>query len=79
MPTKTLAALSARAIEAGLDPKMPALAIARATRPDETVIAGTIAQLPALLAETPLSGPVLVLIGKVCAARSRQQRPATGT
>lgn len=53
MPTKTLAALSARAIEAGLDPKMPALGIARATRPDETVIAGTIAQLPALLAETP--------------------------
>ena len=38
MPTKTLGALVAKAIAQGLDPQTPALAIARATRPDQAVI-----------------------------------------
>jgi uroporphyrin-III C-methyltransferase / precorrin-2 dehydrogenase / sirohydrochlorin ferrochelatase len=68
MPTKTLAELVARAREAGLDAATPAIAVERATRPDERIIAATIADLPARLAAAPPSGPVVVLIGRVFAA-----------
>ena len=44
MPKRTLRELTARAIAAGLDPATPAVAVANATRPDETIIAGTIAE-----------------------------------
>ena len=53
------------ALTRGLDPATPALAVERATRPDERVIAATIADLPSrLVAEQP-SGPVVVMIGRV--------------
>jgi uroporphyrin-III C-methyltransferase/precorrin-2 dehydrogenase/sirohydrochlorin ferrochelatase len=64
MPTRTLAELAATGIAHGLDPATPALAIIKATRPDETVIASTIRELPARLAEAP-PGPVLVMMGRV--------------
>ena len=67
MPTKTLPALVASAVEAGLDPATPAVAVERATRADERVIAATIAELPARLAAEPPSGPVVVLIGRALA------------
>jgi len=66
MPTKTLAALVEKAASQGLDLRTPALAIARATRPDQSVVAGPIGELPKRLAEAVLPGPVLVLIGQVC-------------
>ena len=65
MPTRTLAALVDKAIGEGLDPSTPALAIARATRPDQTVVTAPIARLPEELARATLPGPVLVLIGNV--------------
>jgi len=65
MPTRTLAALVDKAIGEGLDPSTPALAIARATRPDQTVITAPIARLPEELARAALPGPVLVMIGNV--------------
>jgi uroporphyrin-III C-methyltransferase / precorrin-2 dehydrogenase / sirohydrochlorin ferrochelatase len=67
MPTRTLPELVARAVEAGLDAATPAVAIERATRADERIIAATIADLPARLAAEPPSGPVVVLIGRVFA------------
>ena len=75
MPASTLAALVERAIAEGLDPETPALAIARATRPDQAVIAAPIAELPARLAEADLPGPVLVMIGGVCAPADAQILP----
>ena len=45
MPVRTLAALVEKATAAGLDPQTPALAIARATRPDQQVIAASINEL----------------------------------
>ena len=60
---------SARAIAEGLDPQTPALAIARATRPDQQAIAATIAELPARLARSSICpGPVLVMLGRVLGA-----------
>jgi uroporphyrin-III C-methyltransferase/precorrin-2 dehydrogenase/sirohydrochlorin ferrochelatase len=70
MPMKTLPDLVAHAIAAGLDPSTPAIAVAKATRPDEKIITGTIAELPARLAAEAPSGPVLVLIGHVLAERA---------
>jgi uroporphyrin-III C-methyltransferase/precorrin-2 dehydrogenase/sirohydrochlorin ferrochelatase len=67
MPKKTLRELSARAIAQGLDPATPAVAVTNATRPDETIIAGTIADIANKIeADTP-EGPLLVMIGRVLA------------
>ena len=65
MPTGTLAALVEKATAEGLDPQTPALAIARATRPDQVVIAAPIDELPERLAQADLPGPILVMIGHV--------------
>ncbi len=65
MPTRTLAALVERATAEGLDPQTPALAIARATRPDQAVVTAPIGELPLRVAEAELPGPVLVMVGQV--------------
>jgi uroporphyrin-III C-methyltransferase/precorrin-2 dehydrogenase/sirohydrochlorin ferrochelatase len=65
MPVRTLAVLVEKATAEGLDPRTPALAIARATRPDQAVVFAPIAELPQRLAEAELPGPVLVMIGYV--------------
>ena len=65
MPTRTLPDLVAKALNAGLDPATPAVAVAHATRDDERIIGGTIAELPALLAAQASTGPLVVMIGRV--------------
>jgi len=64
MPTRTLVALVARATAEGLDPRTPALAIARATRTDQATVAAPIGELATALAKADLGGPLLVLVGK---------------
>lgn len=63
MPTRTLSALVEKAVAEGLDRNTPALAISRATRPDQAVVTAPIAELAARLAQAQLPGPVLVMIG----------------
>jgi uroporphyrin-III C-methyltransferase/precorrin-2 dehydrogenase/sirohydrochlorin ferrochelatase len=70
MPTHTLAALVEKATAQGLDAQTPALAIARATRPDQAVITAPIGELPNRLAQENLPGPVLVMIGHVIAEQN---------
>src|SRR5258707_3602558 len=65
MPTRTLAGLVEKAVAEGLDPQTPALAIARATRPDQAVVTAPIGELPLRLSQAALPGPVLVMIGRV--------------
>ena len=67
MPARTLEKLAGKAIAAGLDPATPAVAVARATRPDEEIIAGTIADLAARVAARTPRGPILVMIGRALA------------
>jgi uroporphyrin-III C-methyltransferase / precorrin-2 dehydrogenase / sirohydrochlorin ferrochelatase len=67
MPKKTLRALSARAIAQGLDPTTPAVAVANATRPNETIITGTVADIADRIDAVALNGPALVMIGRVLA------------
>jgi uroporphyrin-III C-methyltransferase/precorrin-2 dehydrogenase/sirohydrochlorin ferrochelatase len=78
MPTKTLSALVERALAEGLDPQTPALAVARATRPDQQALAAPIGALPARLAEAALPGPLLVMIGRVTAAAAAAEKSAAG-
>src|SRR5450830_775445 len=73
MPTRTLAALVAKATAEGLDPKTPALAIARATRPDQAVVAGPIGELAERLAQAALPGPVLVMLGRIIGEHAVEQ------
>jgi uroporphyrin-III C-methyltransferase/precorrin-2 dehydrogenase/sirohydrochlorin ferrochelatase len=68
MPTNTLPELVARAVQAGLDPQTPAVAVERATRADERTMAAAVSDLPGKLAAMSPSGPVIVLIGRVFAA-----------
>lgn len=65
MPTRTFPALAEKALAHGLDPQTPVIAVSRATRPDETVIAGTLEDMAARLAVEKPQGPLLVLIGQV--------------
>ncbi len=67
MPAKTLSILVDRAVAEGLDPQTPALAVSRATRPDQASLAAPIGNLPDRLAEAELPGPLLVLLGRVTA------------
>jgi len=80
MPARTLPELAAKAMQAGLDPAIAAIAIERATRPDERIICGTIGDLPATLARLAPSGPVVVMIGRAFAdyvASAPKAEPAT--
>jgi uroporphyrin-III C-methyltransferase / precorrin-2 dehydrogenase / sirohydrochlorin ferrochelatase len=73
MPKKTLRELSASAIAQGLDQATPAVAVANATRPDELIVAGTIADIADRIEADAPDGPLLVLIGKVLADVARMQ------
>jgi uroporphyrin-III C-methyltransferase / precorrin-2 dehydrogenase / sirohydrochlorin ferrochelatase len=76
MPKKTLRALAGRAIAHGLDPATPAIAVANATRPDETIVAGTVADIADRIDVAALNGPALVMIGRAMAeVAAAQERP----
>ncbi|WP_082735355.1 MULTISPECIES: siroheme synthase CysG [Hyphomicrobiales] len=73
MPRATLAMFRDRVLAAGLTPHTPAIAVLRATRPNEVRVTSTIAKLPEQLAQFPDGGPMLVLMGwslTVAAAKS---------
>lgn len=69
MPLRTVRELSAKAIEAGLPPETPAVAIANATRGEERILHSTIAAIADDLERDPPGTPVLVMIGEVFAKR----------
>jgi uroporphyrin-III C-methyltransferase / precorrin-2 dehydrogenase / sirohydrochlorin ferrochelatase len=67
MPKRTLHAVTAAALEHGIDPATPAVAVCEATRADEIVVHGTVVDIAARLEAASPSGPVLVMIGRVLA------------
>src|SRR4051812_1080365 len=66
MPKKIIGELSATAMARGLPADTPAMAVIAATRPEQTVISGTIADIAERLDNAP-PGPVLVMIGRALA------------
>jgi uroporphyrin-III C-methyltransferase / precorrin-2 dehydrogenase / sirohydrochlorin ferrochelatase len=81
MPKRTLRAVAAAALEHGIDPATPAVAVADATRDGEIVLRGTVADIAARLEAASPPGPVLVMIGGVlgAAAAAGAQRKAAAT
>jgi uroporphyrin-III C-methyltransferase/precorrin-2 dehydrogenase/sirohydrochlorin ferrochelatase len=73
MPIRTLAALVTKATAEGLDPRTPALAVARATRPDQSVVESPIGELAERIAQANLPGPVLVMLGQVLGEQTSVQ------
>jgi uroporphyrin-III C-methyltransferase / precorrin-2 dehydrogenase / sirohydrochlorin ferrochelatase len=65
MPKRTLAAFLGQAIDHGLPPHTPAVAVFNATRADQHVESGTAATLAELVADSHAVGPAIVLIGDV--------------
>ena len=65
MASKTFAMIADSLMAAGLDGSTPAVVVENASRPNEAHVFGTLATLPAKLAERSLDGPALVLIGTV--------------
>jgi uroporphyrin-III C-methyltransferase/precorrin-2 dehydrogenase/sirohydrochlorin ferrochelatase len=79
MPVRTLNELVATAIDHGLDPVTPGVAVVSATRPEERQIAAPIADLPGRLAMHSLHSPVLVMVGRVFAEVVEESMPASFT
>lgn len=69
MGRATLAAFVRSAVEAGLDPATPAVAVAAATRPDQQQVAGAVLDLPILVERLDPAAPVTIIVGKVARTR----------
>ncbi len=65
MGLASLPTISHRLIEAGLPPDTPAAAIAGGTMPGQTLIRGTLADLPARAVARNLKVPALIVVGQV--------------
>ncbi len=69
MPRATLGEFARSAIEAGLAPDTPAVAVASATLPEQAQAGGTVSTIAGLAAALPAGAPVTVVIGKVARER----------
>jgi uroporphyrin-III C-methyltransferase len=67
MASRTLPSVAAGLIAAGMAGSTPAVAVENASRASERRLFGTLADLPAALAEAGFDGPTLVMIGAVVA------------
>lgn len=65
MGLSAAATIASRLTDAGLSPDTPAALIENGTRPDQKLVTGTLADLPALAAAHGLTGPALIIIGDV--------------
>jgi uroporphyrin-III C-methyltransferase/precorrin-2 dehydrogenase/sirohydrochlorin ferrochelatase len=77
MPKRALAELAATAQARGLSPDTPAVAVVAATRPEQEVIAGTVADIAARVEAASPERPVLVMIGRALAQAVKDQQPVT--
>jgi precorrin-4 methylase len=77
MPLGTLRGLVERLLEASIGPDRPVTAVFNATRPDEHVVAGTVATIADRVEAEEVVGPCLVLIGTVLSHRAGARPEAT--
>ena len=82
MGVKRLAEIAERLVAAGRDPGEPAAAVERGTLPGQRIVSGSLAQLPAAVAEADLRPPAILLTGPVAARREAiawlERRPLHG-
>jgi uroporphyrin-III C-methyltransferase len=77
MGLASLPVLSAQLIHHGMDPRMPAALIERATLPTQRTLVGTLQSLPSLAQLNGIGSPALIVIGSVVDL-SRVLAPAAG-
>jgi uroporphyrin-III C-methyltransferase/precorrin-2 dehydrogenase/sirohydrochlorin ferrochelatase len=63
-------------LAAGAGGDRPASAVFNATRPDQRVVAGTVATIAELVAAEGIAGPCLVLIGEILRAPAQAEQLA---
>jgi uroporphyrin-III C-methyltransferase len=68
MGSRRLGAITDDMMAAGVSPALPAIAIANATLPEESVLRGTVATIADIVAEAALDGPTLLIFGEVARA-----------
>jgi uroporphyrin-III C-methyltransferase/precorrin-2 dehydrogenase/sirohydrochlorin ferrochelatase len=73
MPLGTLRELASRLRGAGVEEWRPMCAVFNATRPDECIVTGTLADIGARVADVEVTGPCLLVIGSVLLSSPRQQ------
>lgn len=66
-----LPVLCARLVEHGQSPDMPAAVVQEGTTRKQRVVTGTLATLPALVAEAQLKSPTLIIVGEVVRLREK--------
>jgi uroporphyrin-III C-methyltransferase/precorrin-2 dehydrogenase/sirohydrochlorin ferrochelatase len=71
MGVSGLATICAGLVQHGLAPGLPAALVEKATWPEQRVIEGTLATLPALAAQSAARAPALLIAGEVVRLRSR--------
>ncbi|MCB1686640.1 MAG: siroheme synthase CysG [Pseudomonadales bacterium] len=75
MGLPALAEIAQNLIHHGRSPDTPAALISKATLPDQEVITGTLASLPALVSESAIGGPTTIIVGEVVAFRNPGDTP----
>jgi uroporphyrin-III C-methyltransferase/precorrin-2 dehydrogenase/sirohydrochlorin ferrochelatase len=76
MPLAHLGELTGCMLAAGAGGDRPASAVFNATRPDQRVVAGTVATIAELVAAEGIAGPCLVLIGEILRAPAQAEQLA---
>ncbi len=71
MGLTTFREIAGALIGSGRLPDTPAMAVRWATRPDQETVAGTLATLPALIAERGMKPPATIVVGEVVRLRSK--------
>ncbi|MDE3166094.1 MAG: uroporphyrinogen-III C-methyltransferase [Acidobacteriota bacterium] len=69
MGLTTFPRIAAELIARGRSPETPAMAVRWATRADQETVAGTLATLPAMLAERRMKPPATIVVGEVVRLR----------
>ncbi|MDE1145936.1 MAG: uroporphyrinogen-III C-methyltransferase [Azospirillaceae bacterium] len=72
MGSRTLAAVTRQLLAAGVSPATPAIAVENATLATERRLPGTLADIAAVVTAANVTGPTLVLVGRVVALRRRE-------
>ena len=71
MGLTTFSDIARELISRGRAPETPAMAVRWATRPDQETVVGTIADLPARIAERGLKPPATIVVGEVVRLREK--------
>jgi len=69
--------LTSEFIARGADPNLPAAVIDNGTRPDQTVVTGTLATLAEKAKAAALRGPAIIIVGTVVTLREQMASGAT--